>query len=165
MKIKEVWRSIYSIVLPRMAIFLLLLILLIVAARQPDPTYQKIPASDRKLNLTGLERVTTQYLDEHPDDYQKLIRIVTAADDALQRNNTFTRGTVMRWIKRALHREQVNETMPVFLFLKNVYLHDWEGAYLSQVNEGDREYLFDLIGATIGGMYRCTCAPPDQKTG
>jgi len=165
MKTKKAWRSIYDLVRRRIAVILLLLIVLILSARQSNSAYQKLPIPDRRLNLTGLERITTQYLDQHPDDYQKLIRIVTAADDALQGHTTFTRGTVMRWIKRALRREQVDETMPVYLFLKNVYLHDWEGAYLSQVSDGDREYLFDLMGAAIGGMYRCTCAPSEVRTG
>lgn len=165
MKTKETRHFIYMWVRRRIALILLLLIALTLAARQPDSAYQKLPVSDRRLNLTGLEMVTTQYLDQHPENYQKLIRVVTAADDALQGHTTFTRGAVMRWIKRSLRREQVDETNPVYLFLKNVYLHDWEGAYLSQVSAGDREYLFDLMGATIGGLYRCTCAPPEVRTG
>jgi hypothetical protein len=145
-------------------VLLLLGVLALVSSRS-EPAYNEIPIPARKMNLTGLEMVTTHYLDEHPGDFQKLIRILTDADDALQESPTFTRGTVMRWIKRAMKREQVDETMPVYLFLKNVYLHDWEGSYLRRVSEGEREYLYDLIGATIGGMYRCTCAPPELRTG
>jgi hypothetical protein len=144
---------------------LLLLGLMVLTSGRSEPPYNEIPIPDRKINLTGLQMITTRYLDEHPDDFQKFIRILTEADDALQENPTFTRGTAIQWIKQAMKREQVDETMPIYLFLKNVYLHDWEGSYLRQVSDGEREYLYDLIGATIGGMYRCSCAPPELRTG
>jgi len=59
--------------------------------------------------MKGLENVTTQYLDAYPGTYEKLIRVVTKADDALQEQEYPPRGAVM------------------------------------------------------GGMYRCTCAPPDVR--
>ena len=163
----ETGRSLYCLTRKRFGMVLLLSVLglLVLISRHSESAYTQIPVPERKMNLTGLQMITTQYLDEHPDDFQKFIRILTEADDALQENRTFTRGTVMRWLKRAMRREQIDEAAPVYFFLKNVYLQDWEGSYLSRVNEGEREYIYDLIGATIGGMYHCTCAPPELRTG
>jgi hypothetical protein len=159
--------SLYYLALKRFGLVLLLSLLglLFIISSHSESAYTKIPIPERKMNLTGLQMITTQYLDEHPGDFQKFIRILTEADDALQENSTFTRGNVMRWLRRAMKREQIDEKAPVYLFLKNVYLQDWEGSYLSQVDDEEREYIYDLIGATIGGMYHCTCAPPELRTG
>lgn len=90
---------------------------------------------------------------------------MTAADDALGKQAAVTRGGVIAWLRRTLEREGYDERMPVYLFLRAVYLKGWEGAYLSRVGEGEREYLYDLMGAVMGGMHRCsTCStghPPN----
>jgi len=71
----------------------------------------------------------------------------------------FLAGQVIAWIRDALRREGYDETMPVYLFLQSVYLKGWEGSYLNWVDEGEREYLYDLIVAVMGGMHRCsTCS-------
>lgn len=109
--------------------------------------------------------VTTQYLDEHPEAFYRFIRILTNADNALQEHPSLTRGAVMKWLDQSMGREGFDSEMPVRLFLRNVYLKEWEGAYFRRIDPGEREYLYDLIGATIGGMYRCTCVPPELKQG
>lgn len=129
----------------------------------PESHYNEIPVPERKLNLKGLEMVTTQYLDEHPEDFYRFIRILTNADNALQENESLTRGAVVKWLNQSMRQEGFDSEMPVRRFLRNVYLKEWEGAYLRRIDPGEREYLYDLIGATIGGMYRCTCVPPDLK--
>ncbi|MBI1770724.1 MAG: hypothetical protein HYR67_20335 [Bacteroidetes bacterium] len=84
---------------------------------------------------------------------------MTEADDALGTHQTLTHGHVMGWIQRSLTLEGYNESMPVYLFLRSVYLKNWEGAYLTLVDDGDREYLYDLISAVMGGMHLCsTCS-------
>lgn len=128
-----------------------------------ESNYEQIPVPERKLNLKGLEMVTTEYLNEHPEAFNRFIRILTNADDALQAHETLTRGAVLTWLDRSMQKEGFDTEMPVRLFLRKVYLREWEGAYLRRVDPGEREYLYDLIGATIGGMYRCTCAPPELK--
>lgn len=121
--------------------------------------YHQIPVPDRRMNLLGLEAVATKYLDEHPQDFHKFARILTAADDTLGKHRTFTHGQVMAWIQRSLKREGYDEAMPVYFFLRKVYLNGWEGAYVSWVDEEEREYLYDLISAVMGGMHRCsTCS-------
>jgi hypothetical protein len=120
--------------------------------------YEQIPVPDRKLNLLGLEMVATKYLDQHPEDFVKFDRILSDADDALQAHRILTRGAVISWIRRTLKGEGYDESMPVYLFLRSVYLRDWEGSYLSFIDEGEREYLYDLLSAVMGGMHRCsTC--------
>lgn len=106
--------------------------------------------------------VATEYLNAHPEDFNKLIRIVSNADDALQEDEAPVKGAVLKWLERSMDEEGFAPDMPVYFFLRNVYLKDWEGAYFTQVDPGEREYLFDLMGATIGGLYRCTCAPPER---
>lgn len=69
----------------------------------------------------------------------------------------------MFWLKNAMKQEGFDAEMPVYYYLQNVYLQKWEGAYLHQVDDGEREYLYDLMGAIMGGMYRCTCAPPEVR--
>ncbi len=125
--------------------------------------YNEKPLADRRLNLKGLELITTNYLDENPEAFDKLIRIVTDADDALQKEEMPSHAAVMAWLDKSMGDEGFNEEMPVYYYLKNVYLKEWDGAYLRQVNDGEREYLYDLLGAMIGGLYRCTCAPPQLK--
>jgi hypothetical protein len=132
-------------------------------SNHPESHYDQIPVPERKLNLKGLEMVTTEYLNEHPEDFSRFIRILTEADNALQENESLTRGAVMKWLDRSMRQEGFDSKMPVRLFLQNVYLKEWEGAYLRRIDSGEREYLYDLIGATIGGMYRCTCVPPELK--
>ena len=82
-----------------------------------------------------------------------------------QAHETLTRGAVMTWLDQSMQQEGFDPEMPVRLFLRKVYLKEWDGAYLRRVDAGEREYLYDLIGATIGGMYRCTCVPRDVKQG
>jgi hypothetical protein len=136
----------------------LLLFLLVQISCRSGPVYHEIPIPDRKLNLLGLEMIATHYLNEHPDDFHKFSRILTSADNALQSHTTLTRGAAMRWLKRAMKHEGFDEKMPVYLFLRSVYLKGWESSYLRWVDEGEREYLYDLMGAAMGGMHRCsTC--------
>jgi hypothetical protein len=132
-------------------------LLMMLFSCRPGPDYHSIPIPDRKTNLLGLERIATKHLDAHPDDFLKFSRILTSADNALQNNETITRSGAMAWIGRALKKEGMDETMPVMVFLRSVYLKGWEGAYLTTLDEGEREYLYDLMGAVMGGMHRCSC--------
>lgn len=138
--------------------FPLFFLLPILVACQSGPDYHRLPIPDRKLNLLGLEMIATQHLDAHPEDFSKFATILAGADDALQSDATKTHAGVLSWIRRAMKREGIDESAPVFLFLQSVYLKGWEGAYLTTVDEGEREYLYDLMGAVMGGMHRCTCA-------
>ena len=126
--------------------------------------YDEITVSDRRMNLRGLEAVSIQYLNEHPKEFHAFSRILTAADDALGKHETFSRGTVMRWISRELTHEGFDESMPVYRFLKTVYLEGWEGAYLTRVDGSDREFLFDLISSVMGGMHLCTTCSTAQPS-
>ena len=126
--------------------------------------YDEITIPDRRMNLRGLEAVSIQYLNEHPKEFHAFSRILTAADDALGKHDTFSRGTVMRWIHRELTREGFDESMPVYRFLLTVYLEGWEGAYLTRVDESDREFLFDLISSVMGGMHLCTTCSTTQPS-
>lgn len=143
--------------------FPLLFFFIFLLSYSAESHYDQIPVPERKLNLKGLEMVTTQYLNEHPEAFNRFIRILTNADDALQAHETLSRGAVVNWLDRSMRQEGFDAQMPVRLFLHNVYLKEWDGAYLRRVDPGEREYLYDLIGATIGGMYRCTCAPAELK--
>ncbi len=132
--------------------------ILLLASCRSYPAYEEIPIPDRKMNLSGLEMIATRYLDAHPDDFWKFNRILIAADDTLQSHETLTRAAVFGWLKRAMRKEGYDEKMPVYLFLKSVYLNGWEGSYLRVLDQGEREYLYDLMGAAMGGMHRCsTC--------
>ncbi|MFY9268208.1 MAG: hypothetical protein WAO55_00495 [Candidatus Manganitrophaceae bacterium] len=146
-------------------VFPFLFFFIFIVSNHPESQYDQIPVPERKLNLKGLEMVTTQYLDEHPEAFYRFIRILTNADNALQENQSLTRGAVMKWLDQSMGQEGFDSEMPVRLFLRNVYLKEWEGAYFRRIDSGEREYLYDLIGATIGGMYRCTCVPPELKQG
>lgn len=143
---------------PAQKFIALLLAMTALLSCRSGPAYDRIPIPDRRTNLLGLEMIATRHLDAHPDDFLKFSRILTAADNALQRHEILTRGAVMGWIDRALREEGVEEEIPLFLFLRSVYLKGWEGAHLTTVDEGEREYLYDLMGAVMGGMHRCTCA-------
>ncbi len=152
-----IWKYLFPIFI----VFLLLFPLLLL-----NPTkshYNEKPVSDRRLNLMGLELITTNYLDEHPQAFDKLIRIVTDADEALQQQEFPVRAAVMKWLDQAMKKEGFDPEMPVYYYLKTVYLNDWGNAYLHQIDDGDREYLYDLLSAMIGGLYRCTCAPDDLE--
>lgn len=121
--------------------------------------YFDIPEPDRKMNLLGLEAISTKYLDEHPQDFNKFSRILTEANNALETDQMRTHGHVMSWIQRNVTREGYNESMPVYLVLRGVYLKNWEGAYLTLVDKGEHEYLYDLLSAVMGGMHLCsTCS-------
>lgn len=126
----------------------------------PESRYNTLPVAERRKNLKGLEMVTTAYLNAHPEDFNKLIRIVSNADDALQEEESPVQGAVMKWLERSMDEEGFAPDMPVFFLLRTLYLKEWADAYFTLVDAGEREYLFDLMGATIGGLYRCTCAPP-----
>lgn len=135
----------------------LLLVMAALFSCRSGPPYDTIPIPDRKTNLLGLEMIATQHLDAHPDDFMRFSRILTAADDALQQRETLTRGAVMAWIGRALKKEGMEEDITPLLFFRSVYLKGWEGAYFTAIDAGEREYLYDLMGAVMGGMHRCAC--------
>jgi hypothetical protein len=121
--------------------------------------YAEIPVSDRRMNLKGLEAVSIQYLNDHPKEFYTFSRILTEADDALGKHERVTRGEVMRWIRDRMKQEGYNDEMPVYRLLKSVYLQGWEGSDLTFVDDDDREYLYDLISAVMGGMHLCeTCS-------
>lgn len=135
---------------------LLMGICLLLPSCAADLKYQQIPIPDRRMNLRGLEAVSTEYLNQHPQDFHVFGKILTEADDALGAPRALTRGHVMAWIRRQAGQAGYDENMPVYLFLRAVYLRDWEGAYWTFVDEGEREYLYDLISAVMGGMHLCT---------
>lgn len=121
--------------------------------------YAEIPVSDRRMNLKGLEAVSIRYLNDHPKEFYAFSRILTEADDALGKHLRITRGAAMQWIQDRIKQEGYDEQMPVYRFLKSVYLQGWEGSDFRLVDEDDREYLYDLISAVMGGMHLCeTCS-------
>lgn len=124
--------------------------------------YIQIPISDRRMNMTGLVDISTNYLNEHPGYFHKFNRILTAADDALQIHEFITRGQVMKWIHCIMKEEGFEKNMPVYLFVRTVYLEGWDGAYLDRVDLSEREYLYDLISAVMGGMHLCTTCSTSQ---
>lgn len=136
----------------------LFLLLLSVAACRSGPSYDRLPIPDRRLNLLGLEMIATQHLDAHPEDYDKFGKILTEADNVLQSDSPKTHAGVVSWIRGAMRREGIDESAPLFFFLHRVYLKGWEEETFGWVDEGEREYLYDLMGAVMGGMHRCTCA-------
>ncbi len=142
----------------RPTILFILCSLLFVSCRS-GINYSEILIPQRKLNLLGLEMISTKYLNENPGDFFKFSRILTRADDALQEYDAPTKRGVMKWIKNALKKEGLDEKNPVHLFLKTVYLKDWGKTLFDRIDEGEREYLYDLMGAAMGGMHRCaTCS-------
>ncbi len=136
-------------------IFLVASVLLLVSCG-PNLEYNRIPIPDRRLNLSGLTAVSTQYLNEHPGDFHTFNRILTAADDALGSHELITRAGVMRWIHRKVIEEGYDDRMPVYLFLRTVYLSGWEHSWADRVDLAEREYLYDLLSAVMGGMHLCT---------
>jgi len=148
-------------VFPVFVVFLFLFPLLLI--NTSESRYNEKPTSARMMNLKGLELVTTQYLNENPAAFHKLIRIVTDADEALQNQEFPVHAAVMKWLEHAMHEEGFDDEMPVYYFLRTVYLNEWESGYFRQVDDAEREYLYDLLGAMIGGLYRCTCAPPELR--
>lgn len=130
--------------------------LFLIVSCQSGLEYVKIPIPDRRMNLSGLTAVSTHYLNEHPGDFYKFHRILTAADDALGSHEFITRAGVMRWLHRMLAKEGYDDKMPVYLFLHTVYLEGWNRSCLSRVDLSEREYLYDLISAVMGGMHLCT---------
>ena len=106
--------------------------------------------------MSGLVKVSTHYLNEHPDDFYKFNRILTAADDALDHHDFLTRAGIMKWIHQAVLEEGYDEEMPVVHFLRTVYLEGWDGSHLNRIDRSEREYLYDLISAVMGGMHLCT---------
>jgi hypothetical protein len=136
--------------------------LLLVSCR-PDLEYDRIPVPDRRMNLSGLTAVSTRYLNEHPGDYKKFYRMLTAADDALGTHEFITHAGVMRWIQRIAAQEGYDDRMPVYLFLRTVYLDGWEDSWLNRVDASEREYLYDLLSAVMGGMHLCTTCSTNME--
>lgn len=150
------FRSYFEFLLKSLLGFSMLFVLQSCVART---NYFDIPEPDRKMNLLGLEAISTKYLDEHPQDFNKFSRILTEANNALETDQMRTHGHVMSWIQRNVTREGYNDRMPVYLVLRAVYLKNWEGAYLTLVDKGEHEYLYDLLSAVMGGMHLCsTCS-------
>jgi hypothetical protein len=138
--------------------------LLAMAGCATDSGYGDIPVADRRTNLRGLEAVSIDYLNAHPGEFHIFGRILTAADEALGAHETLSHGAVMRWIQKSMQREGYDESMPVYRFLKTVYLAGWEGARWTRVSESEREYLYDLISAVMGGMHLCENCSTDHRT-
>ncbi len=153
-----VWTWVFPVLVP------LLLLAPLFLLSPSKSHYNEKPISDRRLNLRGLELITTNYLNEHPEAFDKLIRIVTNADEALQEEEFPARAAVMKWLDLEMEKEGFTPEMPVYYYLKTVYLDEWEDAYFHQIDDGEREYLYDLLSAMIGGLYRCTCAPAHLRS-
>ncbi|MBI3621007.1 MAG: hypothetical protein HY208_02305 [Nitrospirae bacterium] len=115
------------------------------------------------MNLSGLTSISTRYLNEHPGDFKKFNRILSAADDALGSHDFITRAGVMCWIDRTVRKEGYDDQMPVYLFLRTVYLEGWRGFWLNRVDASEREYLYDLLSAIMGGMHLCTTCSTDME--
>jgi hypothetical protein len=130
--------------------------LTLLAACSHDLGYDRIPVAERRLNLSGLTAVSTQYLNEHPGDFKKFNTILSDADDALNAHDFITRAGVMCWIDRTARQEGYDDQMPVYLFVRTVYLEGWGESWLNRVDASDREYLYDLLSAVMGGMHLCT---------
>jgi hypothetical protein len=118
--------------------------------------YDRIPLPERRMNLSGLTAISTRYLNAHPGDFKKFNRMLSEADDALGSHEFITRAGVMRWIHRTAVQEGYDDQMPVYLFLRTVYLEGWAGSVLNRVDASEREYLYDLLSAIMGGMHLCT---------
>jgi hypothetical protein len=130
--------------------------LCVLVSCRSDLAYNRIPIPDRRLNLSGLTAVSTQYLNEHPGDFHTFNRILTAADDALGGQEFITRAGVMRWMHWKVVEEGYDDRMPVYLFLRTVYLEGWDRSWGNRVDLSEREYLYDLLSAVMGGMHLCT---------
>ncbi|MEW6325203.1 MAG: hypothetical protein AB1515_07425 [Nitrospirota bacterium] len=130
----------------------------------PFLDYHHISLLDRRMNMAGLVQISTRYLNEHPGEFWTFHRLLTEADDALGEREFLTRGGVMRWLRRAMAGAGYEEQMPVYRFLRAVYLEGWEGAYLNRVDLDEREYLYDLISAVMGGMHLCTTCSTEPES-
>jgi hypothetical protein len=130
--------------------------LVLVASCSHDLGYDRIPVPERRLNLSGLTAVSTRYLNEHPGDFKKFNTMLSDADDALIDHDFLARAGVMRWITRTARQEGYDDRMPVYLFLRTVYLEGWEDSWFDRVDASEREYLYDLLSAIMGGMHLCT---------
>ena len=132
---------------------------LMLAGCVTDSGYGDIAVGDRRMNLRGLEAVSIEYLNANPKEFHVFGRILIEADEALENHDVLIRGAVMRWLKKAVMDAAYDESMPVYRFVNTVYLAGWEGAHFTRVSESDREFLFDLISAVMGGMHLCqTCS-------
>jgi len=146
--------------------FIFYLLPIFLLSCSPEIKYEEIPIPDRRMNLSGLVKVSTEYLNHHPKDFYKFHRILTRADEALGDRTFLTKAGVMKWIRKTAIEEGYDETMPVFLFLRTVYLNGWGNSYLNRVDLSEREYLYDLISAVMGGMHLCsTCSTRMEDEG
>ena len=117
--------------------------------------YLDIPPMDRRTSLEGLSTLFARHLEKHPEAWKNFARILTEADDALQKHPTLTKAGVMRWIEEHVRKEGFKEEkLPGLVLIRLVYLKGWEHAYFSLVDDQERELLFDLIGAVMGGMHK-----------
>lgn len=156
------WKEIFC----RSNFFVILIgILIILSSCGGGTGYSDISVSDRRLNLSGLEAVSIRYLNSHPEEFYTFSSILTAADDALGNRERITRGGVMHWIRNQMEGAHYDKNMPVYHFLKTVYLESWEGAHFTMVDESDRELLYDLISAVMGGMHLCTTCSTSHTMG
>lgn len=80
----------------RSAVNLLPLFFWALVSCHSNQDYMNIPVPERRMNLSGLEAVATRYLNEHPGDFYKFHRILTAADDAIGKHEWITRSGVIR---------------------------------------------------------------------
>lgn len=55
--------------------------------------------------------------------------------------------------------------MPVYQFIHTVYLSGWEESTLDTIDLSEREYLYDLISAVMGGMHLCTTCSTAREPG
>ena len=126
----------------------------------PTVRYSDVPINDRRTNLAGLATLFGDYLQAHPDAYSKFSRILKAADAILENRPRITKGAVMRWLDERLRQEGLRpEEIAGITAIRAVYLKGWDGAMFSTVSEDDRELLYDLMAAVMGGMHRCPACP------
>lgn len=117
--------------------------------------YLDLAPADRRTSLDGLSTLFARYLEKHPETWKNFERILTDADNALQEHRLLTKAGVMRWIEEHVKKEGFKEKeLPGLTLIRLVYLRGWEHAYFSFVDEQERELLFDLIGAVMGGMHK-----------
>ena len=122
----------------------------------PTVRYSDLPINDRRTNLAGVVTLFGDYLQVHPDAYPKFSRILKAADAILENRPRITKGAVMRWLDEHLRQEGLRpEEIAGVAAIRAVYLKGWDGAVFSTVSEDDRELLYDLMAAVMGGMHRC----------
>jgi len=122
-------------------------------------SYIDVPISDRHTHTLGLEALFLKHLENNPQNWPKLIRVLTRADDALQAHRIITRAGVMRWINQQIKREGFHEReMTGLFFIRSVYLQGWDRGYLNFVDDEDRELLQNLISGIMGALHKCqTC--------